>query len=295
MAVVSRSSRVIVAERQDGRLRVMRRVPWVGLASAVVLVVAWQVVSIVAGRNAVHQHEVPNLIDIGGAFKGLANYWRGGLGAGATDTGAQATLWGAVLGLVYNSLVTGLRLLIGVALGLGVGVGLAVLVSWSRILRRMLLLPANLARMIPILALIPLFLLWFAGTNKGAVLFIAFSVFVMIFVVSLNALENVEPHHARWAASLGASRPRIYLTVIVPAALPEIRTGVLMAFGLSWTTAVAAEYLGQQYGLGHIAEMADFFGRTNTLALVAFVLVVYAALSTLLVARGLRWCLRWAE
>jgi sulfonate transport system permease protein len=248
-----------------------------------------------AAVPAVHQDEIPNVLDIARAFKGMANYWRGGLGAADTSQGGTATLWGAVLGLGYNSLITGYRLAAGVALGIAVGGGLAVALSWSSVLRRMFLFPASLARMLPMLALIPLFLLWFAGTNRGAILFIGFSVFVMIFVVVLNAIENVEPHRAMWAATLGAGRVRTYLTVIVPAALPEIRIGVLMAFGLSWTTAVGAEYLGQQYGLGHIAELADYFGRTNTLALIAFVLVIYAALSIALVSRGLRWALRWAE
>lgn len=293
MAVASqpRSAAADVAKPRRAR----RRIPYRALISAVTLLIAWQVASLLAGENTIHQHKVPNLVDLVQAFKGLADYWPGGLGAKATGSGAADTLWGAVLGLGYNSLVTGLRLLIGVLLGMGLGIGLAVAVSWSKIMRWMFLLPANLARMLPMLAIIPLFLLWFAGTNRGAVLFITFSVFLLMFVVALNAIDNVEPHHAAWAASLGAGRTRTYLTVVVPAALPEIRSGVLMVFGLSWTTAIGAEYLGQQYGLGHIAQIADYFGHTNTLGLISFVLVLYAVVTTVAVAAALKWLLRWAE
>ena len=87
----------------------------------------------------------------------------------------------------------------------------------------------------------------------------------------------------RWAA------------VVLPAALPQIRAGIMLAVGFGWSAAIAAEYLGQEYGLGHIVQNAEFFGRTNLLALVALITLVLAALSFAAAARLMSWATRWAE
>src|SRR4029077_1813285 len=129
----------------------------------------------------------------------------------------HASIAAAFLSLAYNSLATILRLLAGLILGAIVAISLAVLIGCESTFRRMFTLPAHVARMLPLLALAPVFNLWFGSTERGAVLFIAFATFAILFVVALTALANVPHDYADFARSLGAGRLRVYGTVMLPA------------------------------------------------------------------------------
>lgn len=266
------------------------------IVSAVGVIVAWQVVSLLAGRSPLtNQRLVPNAADLARAFRHLAFYWPGGLGISAPGQGGHATLTAAVLALAYNSLATVLRLAAGFALGTVVAVTLAVMIGWSGVFRRMFLLPSHMARLLPLLALAPLFNLWFGSTERGAILFVAFGTFAVLFVVTLTSLSNVPRQYAEYAQALGATRLRAYVTVDLPAALPGLRGGLLLALGLGWSMAIAAEFLGQSSGLGNIVEQAQEFGQTNVVAVVGVVVMIYGAGSYRIAARGFDYLTRWSE
>lgn len=266
------------------------------LISLVSLFVLWQVLSLVAGKTGVSgERYVPNVIDIAGSFDTLAYYWRGGLGVEATTDGGAVTFAGAVLGLISNSLATIVRLFIGLVLGFVVAGFTAMAVCWSGFLRKVFLLPANAARMLPLLAMSPLFGIWFGKSEVGATLFIAFATFAIIFVVALTAIDGVPSYYEQYARSLGAKRFRAYVTGVLPAALPGVRGGVLLALGFGWSMVIAAEFIGQDVGLGNIVNRAQEFGRTDTLAVVGLFVVLYAWASYKLTAKLFDYLVRWAE
>lgn len=269
---------------------------FMALVSIAGLLVVWHLVSFAAGRTETsNERYVPNVVDVAGAFKTLAYYWKGGLGVEATTDGGQVTVVGAVLGLVSNSLATFARLAIGMSIGFLVAGLTAALVCWSSVARRVLLLPANAARMLPLLAMSPLFGIWFGKSEVGAVLFIAFATFAIIFVVALTSIDAVPRHYHDYARSLGAGRVRAYVTGVLPAALPGLRGGVLLTLGFGWSMVIAAEFIGQDVGLGNIVNRAQTFGRTDTLAVLGVFIVGYAWVSYKLVAKTFDHLVRWAE
>jgi sulfonate transport system permease protein len=265
-------------------------------ASVVGLIVLWHVVALLAGRTSVtHQRFVPTIVDLVHAFNSLAFYWRGGLGVTAPADGGAVTFQAAVLSLVSNSLATIARLLAGLALGIVIAGVLAALISWSTLLRRMLLLPAHAARMLPLLAMSPVFGIWFGKSERGAVLFVAFATFAIIFVVTLTAIGNVPGYYEQYARSLGAGRLRAYLTAVLPAAVPALRGGIMLTLGFGWSMVIAAEFIGQDTGVGNIVNRAQNFGRTETLAVLGVFIVCYAWASYKLASKGFDRLVRWAE
>jgi sulfonate transport system permease protein len=266
------------------------------LAVWIVIIGGWEAVAHLLGRTSAGGEEtIPSIESMIRAFPVLSNYWTGDLGIATPVQGGEASIVGGLLGLAYNSGATLIRLVAGLLLGVIAGIGLAVSISWSSHLRQMMAFPAHFVRMMPVLAMVPLFTLWFGNRDRGAIIFIGFSAFVVLFVITLNAIGNVPPYHAQWARCLGGRSARVYLTVILPAVLPQLRVGILLALGFGWSAAIASELLGQRYGLGRIVVDASFFGRTSLMALVGVFTVIYAALSYLLVARVLMHVTRWAE
>jgi sulfonate transport system permease protein len=264
--------------------------------SIAIVVIGWQAAAYLFGRSAMTGAlVVPSIGETFGAFKSFAYHWPGGLGAGDTRMGAPITYWGAVLGLAYNVAFTIMRLFIGLVLGLGAGIGLAFLLSWSRTLREAVSFPAHFLRMMPLLALIPLFALWFSDKNVGSIVFVAVSVFVLMFAVTLNAIGNVPDYYSLYARSLGAGPFRTYATVVFPAAFPQLRGGILLSLGFSWNAVLASEFLGLRNGLGRIVMYAQEFGITETIALAAMIGVFLSALSFLIVNSIFTWMVRWAD
>jgi sulfonate transport system permease protein len=162
-------------------------------------------------------------------------------------------------------------------------------------MRRIFIVPAHAARMLPLLALAPLFNLWFGSSDRGSIIFVAFATFAIVFVIALSAIQNVPAYYLHYAQSLGASRKRGYFTVVLPAALPHIRGGILLALGFGWSMVIASEFLGQTAGLGNIVNQAQLNGRTNTLSVVGLVVMIYGALSFLLATRVFDYVIRWHE
>jgi sulfonate transport system permease protein len=268
---------------------------WLAAALVALVIAGWQAAHVLAGTNQAGESMVPGAHDVIRAAKDLSREWPGGLGVGRTDEGTPETWRGAVLAFGYHAGATGLRMSAGFLLGVLVGMTLAALVSWSPRIRRLVYVPAHTMRMLPLLAVIPLFGLWFGNSDVGAVLFIAFTVFVQVFTFGVNAIANVPAYFEQSARSLGAGRLRAYLQVILPAASPELGSGLSLALVFGWTAAISAEFNGQQSGLGHIAYLAQYFSHTGMLALMAVVVIAFAAVSFLLARRVMRWATRWAE
>ena len=217
---------------------------------------------------------VPSIPDVLGAFIRFAGYWPGGLGAESTLAGAEPTPWGAFLGLVYNTLFSAVRAFLGYSLGVVTGLGVAVVISYSATTRQIFEFPSHFARMMPLLAMLPLFALWFGNSEIGTVVFVAFAVGIVVFPIALNAIGNVPPYYRLYAASLGASRLRTYLRVVVPAAFPQVRSAILLGVAFSWSAVLAAEFLGKSSGLGHILNFALYYAATEMVALTGLVVIV---------------------
>jgi taurine transport system permease protein len=86
----------------------------------------------------------------------------------------------------------------------------------------------------------------------------------------------IEQIHA--AYSMGASRRQVIWHVIVPAALPEILTGMRIGIGFGWTTLVAAEMVAATAGLGFMVLSAAEFLVTEVviLGIVIIAMIAYA-------------------
>ncbi|MBV8718564.1 MAG: ABC transporter permease subunit [Chloroflexi bacterium] len=260
---------------------------WTSLGVLLGLAVAWQIASmLITAESVPGEPMVPGWQVLAtSTLLSLSDNWLGGLGVRGIAEGGARSYAGALLAILSNSWDTSLRLYSGLLLGACVGVLAGLGVSWSSWSRRVVALPGQIMRTFPLLALIPLFQLWFGLTFLGMMLFVAYGVGVIFFTGTVNAVRNVPPVYIQNARTLGASRLRVYRTIIVPAMFPELRSSMLLSIGVAWTAVVGAEFLGAQTGLGQIIVYAKYFGYVDRMFLVGLILLVYAALTFALVER----------
>ena len=202
--------------------------------------------------------------------------------------------WAKAAGVIFQqSTISLLRLVVGGSLGVTAGILAGMLIGYSPWVRALTEPVLLVIRTIPILALIPLFLVWFGGSETGNIVYIAFAVFAMMVINTIEAIRNVPPIYFQYARTLGASRSRAFRTVILPAMLPELIGGIRVVLGLSWAIVLAAEYLASQSGLGRILIMAEKWLYTGRMIVVICLIVAYSLLLNWLFLRLAKYVTRW--
>ncbi|MGH7227509.1 MAG: ABC transporter permease, partial [Gemmataceae bacterium] len=152
-------------------------------------------------------------------------------------------------------------------------------VSLSRWSRRIVDLPLQFIRTLPLLAMVPLFQLWFGTYFIGMITFVAYGVGVIFFAGIVNAVKNVLEIYIDNARTLGATKFQLYRTVILPAIFPEMRSTILLSLGIAWGAVIGAEYLGAQSGLGYIIVYSQQFAYLDRMFFVALLILIYTSIS----------------
>lgn len=198
-------------------------------------------------------------------------------------------------GILEHLVVSMVRLIAGVGLGAMGGVVIGLLMALDARFGAFLDAPTRILRSVPPFAILPFLLVWFGTDEIAQLLLIAFYIFLLVLANTLNAITNLSPVYARFAATLGATRRQQFRDVVLPAILPELVGGLRVALAFSWGLLVVAELTGGGIGIGHILSLLQPLLRTADLMAVSLWIVVFAvALDYLFVATERR-LLRWHE
>lgn len=192
-----------------------------------------------------------------------------------------------------NLLLTIRRVMTGFGIALAIGVPIGYLMGYSMTARRYIDPLIDSLRQIPMMAWVPLTIVWF-GLGDGPTVFLI--AFVGVFAVILNTtagVEGISPDFYNAARSLGGKRWSVFLHVIVPGSFPGILTGMRVALGAGWMSVICAEFVATSAGFGFL--MVDAQTRMETDRLMG--LMIMGALVGFLIDRTLllmsRVFVRW--
>jgi ABC-type nitrate/sulfonate/bicarbonate transport system permease component len=76
-------------------------------------------------------------------------------------------------------------------------------------------------------------------------------------------VRSIDPNFFRASQSLGASSIEIFTSIVLPGSLPQIFTGVRLAWGISLIVIIAAEMVGASNGIGYMVLEAQQTFRTE--------------------------------
>ncbi|MEO3388625.1 ABC transporter permease [Mesorhizobium sp. CAU 1741] len=108
-------------------------------------------------------------------------------------------------------------------------------------------------QVMPKVALIPLFIVWFGFGMTSKVVLAAVIAFFPIMTNTILGIKSVERGHRDVMQSLNASAWATFRDVELPNALPFILTGMEVGIVLATIGAIVGEYLGGSQGLGYMA------------------------------------------
>jgi len=156
------------------------------------------------------------------------------------------------------------------AIPIGIGMGV------SRLARGVFDPPIEFYRPLPPLAYLPLVVIWFGIDEAAKIILIYLACFAPLALAARSGVRSAAPEQVNAALSLGATRFQLIRHVILPAALPEILTGMRIALGFGWTTLVAAEMVAANVGVGQMVLNASNFLRTDLVVMGIVVIAVFA-------------------
>jgi NitT/TauT family transport system permease protein len=111
-------------------------------------------------------------------------------------------------------------------------------------------------RYMPISAFIPLLILWLGIGESQKIAFLFLGVFVFLLPVVVTAIRAVPEELVQTALTLGASRFQAVMSVLLPAALPDIFDSFRVMNAISWTYVVLAEFVNARSGIGYRIQLA---------------------------------------
>jgi nitrate/nitrite transport system permease protein len=147
------------------------------------------------------------------------------------------------LGIGWNLLISLRRVAIGYFLASLVAVPLGILMGISSVARKGFNPYVQLLKPISPLAWLPLGLYIFRDSEVTGVFIIFISSIWPTLINTAFGVANVDKDYIDVAQTLGASRLRTIFKVIIPAALPNIVSGLRISMGIAWLVIVAAEML----------------------------------------------------
>jgi ABC-type nitrate/sulfonate/bicarbonate transport system permease component len=230
-----------------------------GTGAVVGVLLLWSALS---GFGLVGQNKLPSPWAVAKALRYLA--WDGE--AGRSLLGA-ATMWSLIRIVAAGLLVIS----IGIPMGVLMGAAPRINAALSPLI--------DPFRSAPVVALLPIMVMWFGIDESMKIMFLFFGAVVYLVPMVRDAVVAVPQSHWIGARDLGATPWEAVRHAVLPIAMPRIVDGVIVAVSVMWTYITVAEYVNAGEGLGQLIQNARRFSAMDQVFAGIIVIVALALLT----------------
>jgi sulfonate transport system permease protein len=190
----------------------------------------------------------------------------------------SASLQRVALGYFFGTLIA---LILGSAAGL------------NKVVNQLVTPLLQAIRAVPSLAWVPLLIIWI-GIGEGSKLtLIAIGAFFPVFTTVVSGIKNVDRHLVEVGRAYGLKRWAIIKGIYLPAAAPQIFSGLRLGLAQSWLFLVAAELIASAKGLGFLLVDSQASARTDIVIFSILALAILGKTSDLILATIEKRVLAW--
>lgn len=165
--------------------------------------------------------------------------------------------------LQSNIAITVIRIFIGWSIGTVLGVTIGWALGYSPIARSIFEPYINFFRGLPPIIWVSLVVIWIGYNEIARVSLVAYAVFFVVVVGTIDSVLEVNEQRVRAARSLGASPLQAHLFVRIPASIPEVFSSIRVGLGIGAMSIIAVEMLISSDGIGHMVWMARTYLQTS--------------------------------
>ncbi|MBW4079803.1 ABC transporter permease [Paenibacillus sp. S150] len=208
-------------------------------------------------------------------------------------SGIFAELFGSFSFYLPHLWLTFCESVLGFTIGVGVALIGGILMSQSRFLEKSLLPVAVLANVTPVVAIAPLFIIWFGFGALPKVLISAICSFFPMLINSIAGFRSIDDNNYEYLQSLHASKFEIFLKLRLPNSLPYIFTAARTCMSMSVIGAVVGEMSGASEGIGNVITVSGNYMQMERMFAAIMLLALMGILLTSLVKVVERRFLHW--
>lgn len=232
------------------------------IASIVVLLAAWE---ILARSGTFTHYQLPALSDV------IARIW---------SDAWSGDLW-------INTALTLYRALTAFAICTVFGVMIGMAMSRNAVANWFFDPIISVGFPMPKIAFLPVVILWLGVYDVSKITIIVVDAIFPVIAATVIAIQGVERELLWSARNMGANNRELLTQIVLPAAMPQIMTGLQVALPLSLIVAVVAEMLMGGYGLGGAMMTASRFANSTGVfaGIVEIAVVGYCLVKTMALIR----------
>jgi len=162
----------------------------------------------------------------------------------------QSELWASIV-----------RVLKGFAIGALLGIIIGILMGLFSSVYTVLNSLVSILRPIPMIAWVPLLILWTGIGETSKVAVIAIGAFWPTLLNTIHGIQTTDKKLLEVGLLLEKNKYVTLTKIIIPSALPSIFTGLKLGISTSWSCVVAAEMIAAAKGIGYMISYAREMGQ----------------------------------
>ncbi len=210
-----------------------------------------------------------------------------------SDAWVLLTRSGPEPSLLEHILRSSIRILLGFLISALVAVPLGIAMALFPRLRATINPIISFLRPLPSIAWVPLAMIWLGAGEAQKLAIIFIGSFSAALIYTIEATIKVEPDLVRAGRNLGVKEKQLLWKVLLPAALPNILSGLKVVMAIGWTCVISAEIVGTQAGLGALIWSSMENSRTSAVLVgmvcISGVVLILDALIVRIEQRLLPW------
>lgn len=144
------------------------------------------------------------------------------------------------------------RVFLGYGISIVIGVPLGLIIGRIRLAKNTIGSLVLGFQALPSICWLPLAILWFGLSERSIVFVVVMGALMAVTLATADGVRNLPPIFLRAAKTLGARRLFLYRTVMLPAALPAIVSGLKLGWSFAWRSLMAGELIYVTVGLGQL-------------------------------------------
>lgn len=184
-----------------------------------------------------------------------------------------------------------------VALGYFIGAAIALIIGsfagLNKTVNRLVTPILQAIRAVPSLAWVPLLIIWLGIGETPKLTLIAIGAFFPVFTTVVSGIKNVDRHLVEVGRAYGLKRWAIIKGIYLPAAAPQIFSGLRLGLAQSWLFLVAAELIASAKGLGFLLVDSQSSARTDIVIFAIVTLAILGKISDFVLATIEKRVLAW--
>jgi len=143
------------------------------------------------------------------------------------------------------------RVIQGYTIAALLGIFFGVTMGISKKVEEFFKLTFTTIRQIPMIAWIPLIILWFGIDEISKITIIVIAAFFPILLNTINGIKKTDKKLIEVGYMYNLTHWEIFRKIYLPSAIPSIFVGLKLGLGISWMAVVGAEIIAASSGIGY--------------------------------------------